>query len=125
MAEKSYTRFVINGEEHELKFCLQAIKLIDENGGPFQFVSHAMQGGLTNFIDVIYYALIHTGKGFTYDTVQKEVEGLFNEEKLDLDEILKYNKAVVLNSFFFQKTVKKLLATMTAEQQKSFETLYG
>ncbi|MGM2834782.1 tail assembly chaperone, partial [Bacillus cereus group sp. Bce025] len=57
--------------------------------------------------------------------VQKEVEKLFNDQKLDLDEILKYNKAVVLNSFFFQKTVKKLLATMTAEQQKSFENLYA
>ncbi|HDX9631833.1 TPA: hypothetical protein ROY30_005602 [Bacillus cereus] len=125
MAEKSYTRFVIKGEEHELKFCLQAIKLIDETGGPFQFVSNAMQGGITNFVDVIYYALIHTEKGITHDTVQQEVEALFNAEALDLDEILKYNKAVVLNSFFFQKTVKKLLATMTAEQQKSFESLYA
>ncbi|AXY09938.1 hypothetical protein CUC43_25725 [Bacillus thuringiensis LM1212] len=125
MAEKSYTRFVVNGEEFELKFCLEAIRLLDENGGPMQFVSQTMQGGITNFVDVIYYALIHTAKGITYDAVQKEVEKLFNDQKLDLDEILKYNKAVVLNSFFFQKTVKKLLATMTAEQQKSFENLYA
>jgi hypothetical protein len=125
MAEKSYTRFAIKGEEYELKFCLQAIKLIDGNGGPFQFVSQAMQGGITNFVDVIYYALIHTEKGITYEAVQKEIETLFNEEKLNLDEILRFNKAVVLNSFFFQKTVKKLLATMTMEQQKSFESLYG
>lgn len=33
MAEKSYTRFVINGKEQELKFCLQALRLLDENGG--------------------------------------------------------------------------------------------
>lgn len=125
MAEKSYTRFEIKGKEYELKYCLQAIKLIDANGGPFEFVSKAMQGGITSFVDVIYYALIHTNEGITYEAVQAEIEKLFNAEKLDLDEILKYNKAVVLNSFFFQKTVKKLLATMTAEQQKSFESLYA
>lgn len=125
MAEKSYTRFVINGKEQELKFCLQALRLLDENGGPMQFVSQTMQGGITNFTDVVYYALIHTNEGITYEAVQKEIENMFNAKKLDLDEILKYNKAVVLNSFFFQKTVKKLLGTMTVEQQKSFENLYA
>ena len=99
MAEKSYTRFVINGKEQELKFCLQALRLLDENGGPMQFVSQTMQGGITNFTDVVYYALIHTNEGITYEAVQKEIENMFNAEKLDLDEILKYNKAVVLNSF--------------------------
>lgn len=58
-----------------------------------------MQGGITNFTDVVYYALIHTNEGITYEAVQKEIENMFNAEKLDLDEILKYNKAVVLNSF--------------------------
>lgn len=124
MAEKTYTRFAIKGKEYELKFCLQALKLLDENGGPMQFVSQTMQGGVTNFTDVIYYALIHTNEGVTYEAVQQEIESLFENEKLDLDEILKYNKAVVLNSFFFKKTVTKLLATMTAEQRKSFESLY-
>ena len=62
MAEKSYTRFVINGKEQELKFCLQALRLLDENGGPMQFVSQTMQGGITNFTDVVYYALIHTNE---------------------------------------------------------------
>ncbi|MGH0786775.1 hypothetical protein ACQVTU_03195 [Bacillus cereus] len=57
---KTYTRFEVKGKEYELKYGFEAIKLIDGNGGPFEFVQKAMQGGLEDFVDVIYYALIHT-----------------------------------------------------------------
>jgi hypothetical protein len=121
---KSYTRFEVKGKEHELKYGFEAIKLIDSNGGPFEFVQKAMQGGISDFVDVIYYALMHTGEGITRKDVEAELDRQLASEELSFDDILKVNKAVVLNSFFFQKTVNKLLATMTEEQKKSFESLY-
>lgn len=121
---KSYTRFEIGGKEYELKFGLKAIKLIDETGGPFEFVQKAMQGGISDFVDVVYFALIHTNEGITHQTVQDEIERKLLAEELDLDDVLKYNKAVVLNSFFFKKTVNKLLAGMTEEQRAAFEKLF-
>ncbi|PRT06947.1 hypothetical protein C6356_00540 [Bacillus wiedmannii] len=121
---KSYTRFEVKGKEHELKYGFEAIKLIDGNGGPFEFVQKAMQGGISDFVDVVYYALIHTGEGITRKDVEAELEKQLASEELSFDDILKFNKAVVLNSFFFQKTVNKLLASMTEDQKKSFESLY-
>ncbi|EOV9528745.1 MULTISPECIES: tail assembly chaperone [Bacillus cereus group] len=121
---KSYTRFEVNGKEYELKYGLEAIKLIDENGGPFEFVQKAMKGGIADFVDVIYYALIHTEEGITRKDIEEAVSQKLASEKLSFDDILKYNKAVVLNSFFFKKTVNKLLASMTEDQKKAFESLY-
>lgn len=121
---KSYTRFEVKGKDHELKYGFEAIKLIDGNCGPFEFVQKAMQGGLEDFVDVIYYGLIHTGEGITRKDIETEIEHQLLSEEVSFDDILKFNKAVVLNSFFFQKTVNKLLATMTEEQKKSFESLY-
>ncbi|AWC29073.1 tail assembly chaperone [Bacillus cytotoxicus] len=121
---KSYTRFEVNGKEYELKYGLEAIKLIDENGGPFEFVQKAMKGGIADFVDVIYYALIHTEEGITRKDIEEAVSQQLASEKLSFDDILKYNKAVVLNSFFFKKTVNKLLASMTEDQKKAFESLY-
>lgn len=121
---KSYTRFEIGGKEYELKFGLKAIKLIDETGGPFEFVQKAMQGGISDFVDVVYFALIHTNEGITHQTVQDEIERKLLAEELDFDDILKYNKEVVLNSFFFKKTVTKLMAGMPEEQKEAFEKLY-
>lgn len=124
MAEQLYTRFEVKGKEYELKYGLEALKLIDKNGGSFEFVQKAMKGGFLDFVDVIYYALLHTGEGFTKKDVEKEIENKLQSEELTLDEILKINHAVVLNSFFFKKTVNKLLADMTPEQKASFEKLY-
>ncbi|MCZ6943632.1 hypothetical protein EJ131_24580 [Bacillus mycoides] len=121
---KSYKRFEVKGKEYELKYGFEAIKLIDGNGGPFEFVQKAMQGGISDFVDVIYYALIHTGEGITRKDVEAELEKQLASQELSFDDILKFNKAVVLNSFFFQKTVNKLLASMTEDQKKSFESLY-
>ncbi|HDR7310281.1 MULTISPECIES: tail assembly chaperone [Bacillus cereus group] len=121
---KSYTRFEVNGKEYELKYGFEAIKLIDSNGGAFEFVQKAMRGGLEDFVDVIYYALIHTGEGITRKDVEAEVERKLMSEELSFDDILKVNKAVVLNSFFFKKTVNKLLASMGEDQKKAFESLY-
>ncbi|MRD36510.1 hypothetical protein GH882_11160 [Bacillus thuringiensis] len=121
---KTYTRFEVKGKEYELKYGFEAIKLIDSNGGPFEFVQKAMQGGLEDFVNVIYYALIHTGEGITRKDVEAEVERKLMSEELSFDDILKVNKAVVLNSFFFKKTVNKLLASMKEDQKKSFESLY-
>ncbi|MBE5087620.1 hypothetical protein IGI03_06100 [Bacillus thuringiensis] len=121
---KSYTRFEVKGKEHELKYGFEAIKLIDSNGGPFEFVQKAMQGGLEDFVDVIYYGLIHTGEGITRKDIESEIERQLLSEELSFDDILKFNKAVVLNSFFFQKTVNKLLASMGEKEKKTFESLY-
>ncbi|MED2615418.1 hypothetical protein COF41_25565 [Bacillus toyonensis] len=121
---KSYTRFEVKGKEHELKIGIEAIKLIDSNGGPFEFVQKAMQGGLEDFVDVIYYALIHTGEGITRKDIEEEIERQLLSEELSFDDILKVNKAVVLNSFFFKKTVNKLLASMGEKEKKAFESLY-
>ncbi|HDR3899222.1 TPA: hypothetical protein QCO88_001728 [Bacillus cereus] len=121
---KTYTRFEVKGKEHELKYGFEAIKLIDGNGGPFEFVQKAMQGGLEDFVDVIYYALIHTGEGITRKDIEEEIERQLLSEELSFDDILKVNKAVVLNSFFFKKTVNKLLASMGEDQKKAFESLY-
>ncbi|KFM98610.1 hypothetical protein D0U04_13860 [Bacillus clarus] len=121
---KSYKRFEVKGKEYELKYGLEAIELIDENGGPFEFVQKAMQGKMSDFVSVIYYALIHTEDGITRKDIEEEIKRQLVAEELSFDDVLKFNKAVVLNSFFFQKTVNKLLATMTEEQKKSFESLY-
>ncbi|KEK22467.1 tail assembly chaperone [Bacillus gaemokensis] len=121
---KLYTRFEVKGKEYELKYGLEAIELIDENGGPFEFVQKAMQGKIGDFVSVIYYALIHTEQGITRKDVEEEIKRQLASEELSFDDVLKFNKAVVLNSFFFQKTVNKLLASMTEEQKKSFESLY-
>lgn len=121
---KSYTRFEVKGKEHELKYGFEAIKLIDSNGGPFEFVQKAMQGGLEDFVSVIYYGLIHTGEGITRKDIEAEIERQLLSEELSFDDILKFNKAVVLNSFFFQKTVNKLLASMGEKEKKTFESLY-
>ncbi|MEH7456319.1 tail assembly chaperone [Bacillus sp. JJ1127] len=122
---KSYTRFEIKGKEYELKYGFEAIKLIDANGGPFGFVQKAMQGGFSDFIDVVYYALIYTQEGITRKDVEAEIERQLMAEELSFDDILKINKAVVLNSFFFKKTVTKLLANMTEDQKKSLDALYA
>ncbi|MDM5188616.1 tail assembly chaperone [Bacillus sp. DX4.1] len=121
---KSFTRFEVKGKEYELKYGFEAIKLIDGNGGPFEFVQKAMQGGISDFIDVVYYALIHTEEGITRKDVEAEIERQLSSEELSFDDILKVNKAVVLNSFFFKKTVNKLLVGMEESQKKAFESLY-
>lgn len=106
--------FEINGKEYELKLTFKSIKYLNkiygaDEGGALALVLHAVQGDIELFPHVIYAGLMHTGENFSYKTIEKAIEQAFEDEKIDLDYVIKTSNKVVTNSFFYRATAKKLL----------------
>lgn len=118
--------FEINGKEYELKLTYQAIKLLNNSieGGSFGIVGKAIAGDLDAFPNIVHAALIHTGENFSLKTVEAEIEKHIDGEKLSLDDVSKICDEVVTQSFFFVKTVKRMMDA-NPEMKKALEQLRG
>ena len=104
--------FEINEKEYELKLTLKSVKYLNGlyQGGAFEMISHAMQGDIETFIHIIHACLFHTKENFPLKKIEAEVEKLIEKEEIDLDYIIKACNEVVVDSFFYKKTVNKLFA---------------
>lgn len=102
--------FEINGKEYELKLNFKAVRHLNSlyQGGAYELIGKAMLGDLDTFINIVHAGLLHTGENFKLKDVENAIEKLFEEEKLDQDEITRISNEVVTNSFFYKPTVEKL-----------------
>lgn len=102
--------FIINENEHELKLNLQGVKYLNgvNEGGGFMLIQKAISGDLDTFIDVIYASLLHTGKSYKRKTVENAIDKMIQDEELDLDEINRTTYNVIVDSFFYKRTVEKV-----------------
>ena len=118
--------FEINGKEYELKLTYQSIKLLNKSieGGSYGIVGNAIAGDLEAFPNIVHAGLIHTGENFSLKTVESEIEKLIDSEKLSLDDVAKICDEVVTQSFFFAKTVKKMVDA-NPEIEKALKLLRG
>lgn len=108
--------FEINGKEYELKLTFDSINYLNSGeGGALALVGSVFTGDLETYVKVVYAGLKHTGENFTYDAVKGAVESQIAEEKLDLDKIMKDGNEIVAGSFFYKKTVSKLLKNEDAK----------
>lgn len=103
--------FEIEGKEYELKLTFDSIKYLNKvcPGGSLELVGKAMTGDLEVFAHVIHAGLFHAGKNFSFAEIEAILGKAVEEEKLDLEYVLKVSKEVVVDSFFFKKIVKKLM----------------
>jgi hypothetical protein len=114
-------RFEIEGKEYELKLTFASVKHLGTlyEGGALALIGKSISGDLDTFAYIVHAALFHTGENISLKKVNEAIEQLFNEEKLDMDAILKISNEVVIESFFFKKTVSKMMA----KDPKAFEML--
>jgi hypothetical protein len=105
-------RFEVGGKEYELKLTYASVKHLNElfPGGSLELIGKAMTGDLATFSLIVHAALFHTKQNFSIATVEEAIEDAFNAEKIDMDYVLKTSHEVVTESFFYKKTVDKLLA---------------
>ncbi|MED3649950.1 tail assembly chaperone [Heyndrickxia sporothermodurans] len=105
-------RFEINGKDYELKLTYASVKHLDGlfEGGSLGVVGKAMSGDLNAFPHIVHAALFHTGENIALKDVEAAIEKLFEAEQLDLDVVLKLSNEVITESFFYKKTVTKLMA---------------
>ncbi|MBC1286888.1 hypothetical protein HB818_14075 [Listeria booriae] len=109
-------QFEINGKEYDLKLTFDSIDYLNnDEGGALGLVGQVFTGDLKTYVKIVYAGLKHTGENFTYDDIRKEVEAQIEAEKLDLDKIMKDGNEIVANSFFYKKTVNKLLKNEEAK----------
>ncbi|MHC8516771.1 tail assembly chaperone [Sporosarcina sp. ITBMC105] len=103
--------FEINGKEYELKIDLKAAQYLNSiyDGGSFDVIGKAMMGDLDLFPHIIHAGLRHTKENFSFAQVEEAIVDATANEKLDLDGILKLSNEVITQSFFYKKTVEKLL----------------
>jgi hypothetical protein len=104
--------FVIKGEEHELKLTLKAVQHLNGlyEGNAFGLIQRALTGDIDTYVEVVFAGLFHTEKGFKKADVTNEIEQSIEAEKLDLDQVNRTCYAVVADSFFYKKTVEKMLS---------------
>lgn len=116
--------FEINGKEYELKLTFKAVRHLNGlyEGGAYALIGKAIMGDLDAFVNIVHAALLHTGENFKLKDVEAAIEQLFEEEKLDQDSVTKICNDVVTNSFFYKKTVDKLLKD-NPQAKKALETL--
>ncbi|EUJ44410.1 tail assembly chaperone [Paenilisteria rocourtiae] len=111
------TSFEINGKEYELKLTFDSINYLNSGeGGALALVGSVFTGDLETYVKIVYAGLKHTGENFTYEAVQNAVEAQIEAEKLDLDKIIKDGNEIVSGSFFYKKTVSKLLKNEAAKE---------
>lgn len=104
--------FTINGKEHELKLTYKGVKKLNGlyEGGTFELLGKAMMGDVDTFPHIVQAALLHTGEGYTLEAVEQAIDEAMESESLDLDGVLRLSNEVITTSFFYAKTVNKLLA---------------
>ena len=103
--------FTIDEKEYELKITYEAVKRLNKafEGGSYELIGKAMAGDLESFPVIVHAALIHTGEKIAQKQVDKEIELLFENEQLSLEDVQKLTNEVVTESFFYKPTVAKLL----------------
>ncbi len=120
MAKKQNQKvtFVIDDKEYELKLTFEGIDYLNSvyDGGALALVGKAMTGDLATYLHMVYAGLLHTGESFTFKKVKSTIESQLEAEELDLDKVLRDGNALVANSFFYKKTVNKLLKNEDAKQ---------
>ncbi|MED4828135.1 tail assembly chaperone [Bacillus atrophaeus] len=104
-------RFEIEGEEYELKLTYKSVQHLNglHSGGSFELIGKALMGDVETFVHVIHAGLFHTEKNISISKVRKAIEELIDQEKLDMDTVLKLSNEVVSGSFFYKKTAEKIL----------------
>lgn len=105
------TMFEIQGKEYELKLNLQSIKYLNSAfaNGAYDLIGKCLMGDFETFELVVKAGLFHTKKGFTPEDIEEAIGEYIEAEKLDMDKMVKIMNAVVVNSFFYKKTVNKIL----------------
>ncbi|PEY32717.1 hypothetical protein CN354_20795 [Bacillus cereus] len=123
-AGQELTRFTVQGKEYALKINFDSVEYLNglHSGGAMQLIGKVMSGDLKTFIHIVHAALFHTEKNFAFDTVRGEIEMLVRNEKLDLDDVLKTGYNLVANSFFYKKTVTKMMEK-DPKAKEEFEAL--
>ena len=116
--------FEVNGKEYELKLTFKAVRHLNGlyEGGAYALIGKAIMGDLDAFVNIVHAALLHTGENFALKDVETAIEQLYEAEKLDQDSVTKICNEVVVNSFFYKKTVDKLLRD-NPQAKKALETL--
>ncbi|WP_270568420.1 tail assembly chaperone [Bacillus sonorensis] len=104
-------RFEIEGNEYELKLTYASVEYLNGlyKGGSFELIGKALMGDLEAFPNIVHAGLFHTGKNFSIKKVRAAIEAAISEEKIDMDQIMKISNEVVTKSFFYKKTVEKIL----------------
>lgn len=104
-------RFEVAGKEYDLKLTFASVKHLNGllQGGSLELIGRAMTGDLDTFVNIVHAGLFHTGENFSLKAIEKAVEEAFEAEKIDMDYVLKVSNEVVTDSFFYKKTVEKLL----------------
>lgn len=116
-------RFEIDGTEYEVKITVPSIKEVNKlYDSPLEFVGEVLSGSYEAFINVLYIGLMHTDKGFNRARVETEVEKKLNNQQLDLQTMMSLGYEVINESFFFKKTVNKLMSG-DPQARKQFENL--
>lgn len=104
-------RFEIDEKEYELKLTFASVKHLGNlyEGGALALIGRAVSGDLDTFAYIVHAALFHTGENISLKKVNEAIEKLFDAEQLDMDAVLKISNEVVIESFFFKKTVAKMM----------------
>lgn len=118
--------FEIDGKEYELKLTYKAIKYLNNSfeGGSYELIGKAISGDFDAFPKIVHAALIHTGENFSFKSIEEEIEKLIDGEKLSMDDVAKICDEVVTQSFFYKKTVDKLMKS-NPEMKKALDQLRG
>jgi hypothetical protein len=118
-------RFEVKGKEYELKLTFASVKHLDGlfEGGSLGLIGKAIAGELDTFTHIVHAGLFHTGENIAYKDIEKAIEEAFEAEKLDMDYVLKTSNEVVTESFFYKKTVAKLLAKNPEAMEQMNELL--
>jgi len=120
------TLFEIDGKEYELKLTYKSIKYLNGlfEGGSYELIGRAIQGDFDAFPKIVHAALFHTDENFSLATVESEIEKLIDEEKITLEDVTAICDEVVTQSFFYRKTVDKLMEN-NPEMKKALKQLRG
>lgn len=103
-------KFEMNGKEYELKITYEALKELNKRyDSPIEFVGMTFAGNIEAIENAIYFGLIHTGEKFIRKDVEKQIEKLVAEEKLDYQGLMKLGYETVTESFLLKGTVNSLL----------------
>ncbi|MDR4318675.1 Phage protein [Niallia circulans] len=114
-------RFEVEGKEYEVKLTFASVRHLGSlyDGGALELIGRAMTGDLDTFANIVHAGLFHTGENFSLKKIEEAIEKAFESEQLDMDAILKISNEVVVESFFFKKTVAKL----AKKDPKTFEMM--
>ena len=118
--------FEIDGKEYELKLTYKSIKYLNSKfeGGSYELIGLAIQGDIEAFPLIVHASLFHTDENFSLKKIEETIENLIDNEKLSLEDITQICDKVVVQSFFYKKTVDKLMKN-SPEMKEALEQLRG